>query len=350
VRNCFSEAPLCGDCGLLFLGHNRTEDGKVSVAVRPPLITSEALRPGRRPGSRISPVRDSAARKTNVLRRRVVGPAEPYDLQPNLSPAQRHVLDGLRAHGIAVTTFDDLVGDGALWLELEAEMRSWVARAEKLAPKLAKPKHKSDYLIRRWTPDSDGGVVDDPRIPSDSPWVRLAASDALLDVVNSYRGVYTKLVGLDNWYTVPFPESEERVASQLWHRDPEDVHVVKCFLYFSDVDEDAGPFEYVPGSANGGRYGELWQWGTEKRWYPPPEEFEARIPMSDRVRLTGPKGTLILCDTAGFHRGGYARAKPRVLESHTYISPDAKHDKLYHEIVWRNVDGLSWQSRYALAC
>ena len=290
----------------------------------------------------------SARRPQKVVQPRTPLPAETYDRQPDLSAAQQGALDDLRIHGIAVTTFARLVGDEALWCELEAEMNSYVERARELAPKLPRPKRKDQFLIRRWTPDSAGEVVDDPRIPSDSPWLRLAVCDALLDVVNSFRGVYTKLVGIDNWYTVPFSENDQRVASQRWHRDPEDVHVVKCFLYFSDVDPDAGPFEYVPSSTTDGRYGELWEWGTQKRWYPPQEEFEARIPESDRIQLTGPSGTLILCDTGGFHRGGHARAKPRVLSTHTYISPDSKYDKMYHEVVWRDGCELSYQSRYAL--
>lgn len=257
-------------------------------------------------------------------------------------------MDDLRARGIAVSTFDELVGDDALWLELEGEMEEFAARAQQLAPKLERPSHKDDFLIRRWTPDRDGRVVDDPRIPSDSPWLGFAAGDKLLDVVNSFFGVYGKLVGIDNWYTVPFPESQERVKSQRWHRDPEDVHVVKGFLYFNDVDLDAGPFEYVPGSADGGRYGDLWRWGAGKVWYPPQDELEARIPESDRIALTGPKGTLILCDTGGFHRGGHARSKPRVLETHTYVPAAAEYDKMYHEVVWRDGAELSRQSRYAL--
>jgi hypothetical protein len=279
---------------------------------------------------------------------RTPSPAERYDDPQDLSPSQRLAVDELRAGGIAVSTFDELVGDEALWRELEGEMAAFVARARQLTPKLAKPEQKDQFLVRRWTPDSDGTVVDDPRIPSDSPWFRFAASDALLEVVNSYVGVYTKLVGLDNWYTVAFPEAYDRVASQRWHRDPEDRHVVKCFLYFSDVDEDSGPFEYIPGSAEGGAYGGLWPWGAEEGWYPPQAELEARIPESDRLRLTGPKGTLILCDTGGFHRGGHALGQPRVLSTHTYISAAAEREKMYHEVVWRKGGELSWQARYAL--
>jgi hypothetical protein len=293
-------------------------------------------------------VERSARGPQSVVQSRTPHPVEAYEQPPDLSAAQQEALDGLRSRGLAVTTFAELVGDPDLWSELEAEMSSFAERALQLAPKLAKPERKDQFLIRRWTPNSAGEVVDDPRIPSDSPWLRFAACDALLDVVNSFRGLHTKLVGIDNWYTVPFPGSDRRVASQEWHRDPEDVHVVKCFLYFSDVGVDSGPFEYVPGSATGGRYGKLWEWGTQKRWYPPQDELEDRIPESDRIQLTGPRGTLILCDTGGFHRGGYASARPRVLATHTYVSPDARCDKLYHEVVWREDEELSRQSRYAL--
>jgi hypothetical protein len=39
------------------------------------------------------------------------------------------------------------------------------------------------------------------------------------------------------------------------------------------------------------------------------------------VTFTGPKGTLILCNTSGLHRGGFATAGPRVLATATYCSP-----------------------------
>jgi hypothetical protein len=283
-----------------------------------------------------------------VLFVRAPAAAETYAEEPQLTAAQQRALDDLRARGIAITTFDELIGDQALWHELDGEMQQFVARAEALAPKLPRPDRKDQFLIRRWRPDKFGGVLDDPVIPSDSPWLRFAASDTLLDVVNSYRGVYAKVLDLDNWFTVPFPEDYERVASQRWHRDPEDLHVVKCFLYFSDVDEEAGPFEYAAGSAGGGRYGDLWPWGVDDMWYPPVEELEAKIPASDRLTLTGARGTLILCDTSGFHRGGHARSNPRILATHTYVSPATEWEKMFWEIAWREGHELSRQARYAL--
>ena len=37
--------------------------------------------------------------------------------------------------------------------------------------------------------------------------------------------------------------------------------------------------------------------------------------------FVGAKATLIFCNTAGFHRGGFSTTKPRVLATATYSSP-----------------------------
>ena len=151
--------------------------------------------------------------------------------------------------------------------------------------------------------------------------------------------------------TLPVEDAQERTDSQQWHRDPEDQHVVKVFLYFSDVDEEAGPFEYIPSSAEGGKYGNLWPWGKGSPRYPPTDELEQAIPVSERVAATGPRGTLVICDTSGFHRGGYARSKPRVLSTHTYvnrkITPD-KPERRKFQVEWGDGE-LSEQARFALS-
>ncbi len=237
-------------------------------------------------------------------------PAEPVEL----TSSQQRVLDDLRTRGIATASFDELFGDERLWADVQADMDRFVEQALRHVPSdLSRPERKDQFLVRRWRADKSGKSLEKPRLTSDSPWLRLAASDTLLGIVDSYREIKTKLVDIDCWYTVPFREDYDRVASQRWHRDPEDLNVVKCFVYFSDVDEEAGPFEYVAGSTKGGPYGDFWPWGESESWYPPDGELEAHVPESDRLLVTGPAGTVVLCDTSGFHRGGHARSKPRIL-------------------------------------
>jgi hypothetical protein len=53
----------------------------------------------------------------------------------------------------------------------------------------------------------------------------------------------------------------------------------------------------------------------------PDEDVQAQVPAEEIVTFTGSKGTLILCNTSGLHRGGFATAGPRVLATATYCSP-----------------------------
>jgi hypothetical protein len=264
-----------------------------------------------------------------------------------LTEVQQRALSALRKTGIAIVSFGELIEDPALWQELKTEMDAFVESAEaQLAS--GSGRRKKAFLIRRF----ERGKSKQPRkaaiLPTDGPWLKYAAGDRLLDVVNAYRGAQTKLIDFDQWYTIPVGEDGERIASQQWHRDPEDQHVVKVFLYFSDVDEEAGPFEYIPESAEGAKYGHLWPWGESER-YPPTEELEQKIPASDRMAAKGSVGTLVICDTSGFHRGGYARSKPRVLSTHTYVNRKVKPDRQMRkfEVDWRDNE-LSEQARFAL--
>ena len=271
-------------------------------------------------------------------------------LLADLTDVQQRVLGELRESGIAIVPFADLVGDDDLWQALKADMDAFTASAEHELEHGGGGKRKKDFLIRRY-PRGKKKLPKEPAIlPSDGPWLRYAAGDPLLGIVNAYRGAQTKLVDFDLWYTIPVGDEAERVASQEWHRDPEDQHVIKVFLYFSDVDEDAGPFEYVRHSAEGFEYGHLWPWGESER-YPPAEELDAAIPAAERIRATGPAGTLVICDTSGFHRGGYARTKPRILSTHTYINKKItaeRPERRKFTVDWRDGE-LSDASRFALS-
>ena len=266
-----------------------------------------------------------------------------------LTPVQRRVLDELRATGISIVPFAELVGNAPLWEELRADMDAFAAWAEERLAASGRGGKKT-FLIRRYERGKSKLPLEPAILPSNGPWLRFAASDALLGVVNAYREAMCKLVDFDQWYTVPVGDTHEREASQRWHRDPEDQHVVKVFLYFSDVDEEAGPLEYVRDSAAGGRYGDLWPWGKGSPRYPPQDELERAIPRDARVSATGPVGTLVVCDTSGFHRGGYARSKPRILSTHTYVNKKITADRPERrkfQVDWQNGE-LSEQARFAL--
>lgn len=270
----------------------------------------------------------------------------PPPAQGALDDLQRRLLDSLRIDGIAVTRYDDLLTEPS-FPELAADAAPFVAAAEERARAAGPaPRKKRDIIIRRFEERGEGAARH--RFALDDLWVRVGVSDRVLDVVNAYRDQDTSIYNIDLWYTVPFPAADTRIGSQRWHRDPAEEHVVKLFLYLSDVDADAGPFEYVRGSPSGGRYGHLWPWSRDDR-HPPEDELYAAVDPADRLTLTGPAGTVILCDTGGFHRGGFAHTTPRVLATWTYVSPAAGLARRFEVDIDGRADQLPAKVRTALA-
>jgi hypothetical protein len=273
---------------------------------------------------------------------------------PALDAEQQRCLDALVQDGIAITSFGSLVGDDELWARLAADSAAFAAigpsrlapsdhdgeneelvelqalleaclqkgktdKAEKVRAKIAKitsaGTRKNTFIARQF--------ADDPGSVIGTPWLEFATSPRVLDVVNSYLKMYVKVRYIDEWYTAVSNSEAERITSQRWHRDNDDQYIVKAFLYMNEVGLGSGPFEYIPGSALGGAYSEIWPWQPLGEMYPPQDEFEQRVPVDSRVTLTGPAGTLALVNTSGFHRGGFATESHRVMAIVTYCSPAA---------------------------
>jgi len=266
---------------------------------------------------------------------------------PSLDEVQRQVLDSLRREGYASLSLSELVPDAGVWQELEsdaarfvAETESGLAREREGGKSELRRRAGKEFLVRKYSWGEQLGL--------DDPWLRLGTHPRLLDLANAYLQMWSKLEYVDVWYT-PSAGSDERRASQRWHRDFNDRHLLKAFLYLVDVDEETGPFEYVPRSAPGGELEAHWRWRPLGDNYPPEGELATRI--GDRaVKFTAPKGTLILCNTSGFHRGGFASGKPRVLATLTWDSPaslKALSERNY-TFVPQNGAALGEAQRYAL--
>jgi hypothetical protein len=263
-------------------------------------------------------------------------------IAPSPKETQAAIVDALRDDGIAAVDLRELLGT-ELWTEALADVEPFVAEQTARLESLGeKPEHKDQVIVRRFEQRGD----EPPRFTLDSPWLRIALSDPVLAVVNEYRGLATKLYYADNWFTPPYAGADQRIASQRWHRDPEEEHVVKTFLYLVDVDADGGPFEYVKGSAPGNRYGDVFPYGGKVK-NPTDDDLATEVPDDERVTMTGPAATMIFCDTSGFHRGGFARARPRVMALWSYVSPDGLEGRRFEV----ELDGreLSPEARAALA-
>jgi hypothetical protein len=267
---------------------------------------------------------------------------------PALDETQQCIVDALRTDGYATAPLRELVPDEKLRSELEADAAEFVAETESALaeersggePSALRRRAGKEFLVRKYA----WGV----QLGLDDPWLRLGVHARLLDVANTYLEMWSKLEYVDVWYTPP-ADADERRSSQRWHRDFNDRHLLKAFVYLVDVDEETGPFQYVARSAPGGELDALWPWRPLGDNYPPEDELERRIE-GNAVSFTAPKGTIIFCNTSGFHRGGFAKSKPRTLATFTWDSAaslKALSERNY-TFVARNGVTLNASQRYAL--
>ena len=235
--------------------------------------------------------------------------------EPQLDETQRGLVDALDREGYVTLPFTDLF-DEERWHAIEAQGADFVAETERTIAegRIGKVRAGKEFVVRA---HSFEGVT----LTADDAWFSAAASRRLLDVANAYLRLWAKLSYVDLWYTAQQPASDERVASQNWHVDFDDKHLLKAFVYLSDVGPEQGPFEYVPGSQPGGQHHGVRPWVPMGFGRVDDADVAKSVPPDEIATFTGPRGTLILCNTSGLHRGGFATAGPRVLATATYCSP-----------------------------
>jgi hypothetical protein len=128
--------------------------------------------------------------------------------------------------------------------------------------------------------------------------LELANDPALLATVESYFGCRPMISG---WaLRQSTPSAGEPAELQRFHRDIPDWSVLKLFVYLTDVDAGSGPHTYVEGSHR--------TRGTFRQAYLADSQVTGRV-----VSLLGPRGTCILADTYGIHKGLAPTTTPRLM-------------------------------------
>ena len=243
------------------------------------------------------------------------------DNRPSLDPVQRRIVESLDHGGYALASVEELLSKQA-WQALQHQAAGFVEQTEANLEQLRQRKGKN-FLVRKYEHGRENVLG------LDDPWLDVCGSRRLLDIANEYLRLWSKVDYLDVWYSIPIGQDVERRASQLWHRDFEDRHLLKVFLYLVDVDEQTGPLEYVSGSQPDGPYADIDPWqasgisasqkGTALLSIG--QQIAKRVPTEKIRTFTAPKGTMIFCNSSGLHRGGFAKIRPRVLATAAYTSP-----------------------------
>lgn len=89
-------------------------------------------------------------------------------------------------------------------------------------------------------------LLRDEKLTTDSPYVKLALSPAVLNMAAQYFGEVPYLAYIQVTYSHPTDNASWK-ASQMWHQDYDDKKLFKLFVYCTDVKEAGdGPFTYLP--------------------------------------------------------------------------------------------------------
>src|SRR5206468_1080734 len=127
--------------------------------------------------------------------------------------------------------FSEVTGDASTWSAVEEQAAAFVAETESgLAGdrEALRVRAGKEFVVRLHSYGAELGP--------DDPWFAVCTSRRMLDIANTYLGLWSKLEYVDMWYSVPQPAGADRKSSQRWHRDFNDKHLLKAFLYLVDVD------------------------------------------------------------------------------------------------------------------
>ena len=157
-----------------------------------------------------------------------------------------------------------------------------------------------------------------PRASYGSPHWQLALHPDVLYIINSYMYAYAKIYHIDYLLNIPTQDLAAK-KSQVWHRDG-DGTVLKLFVYLSDVSAKHGPFTYAPGTHSGALRKINYKSGKR-----PQTDSELRELLGgyerEFVPCVGQKGTVVIANTSGMHKGGHVLEGERKVLVIAYYPP-----------------------------
>lgn len=141
----------------------------------------------------------------------------------------------------------------------------------------------------------------------------LICDSSILSVAQEYLGCPPTFDVPGLTIATPFGEKQDESAAQMFHFDMDRLKWLKVFFYLSDVTMDNGPHTFIKGSHKSGKI----PWKILKKYYSRLTDDEVRkyYDEKDHVVFTGKRGTIILEDTRGLHKGIKPKKGERALLS-----------------------------------
>ena len=130
-------------------------------------------------------------------------------------------------------------------------------------------------------------------------------SDLLIDIATNYYGCRPSITGC--YLMKSFVNELPEAGFNFFHSDNQSARFIKFFLYLNDVEQDGGPFCYVPHSHRRKPLG--WRANNTRSL----TDIENCYGAGSALKLTAKVGDLIVSDTTGFHRAEKPKRKPPLM-------------------------------------
>jgi hypothetical protein len=132
-----------------------------------------------------------------------------------------------------------------------------------------------------------------------------------IEIARKYFNTEPYLDGLSMWWTTNYKKSPDKASAQYFHFDMDTIRWLKFFIYLTDVDENSGPHVYISGTHKSGSIPKH----ILNKGYQRLDDnliFENFDPNTVKT-FFGKKGTIIVEDTRGLHKGLNVKSNDRLL-------------------------------------
>lgn len=142
--------------------------------------------------------------------------------------------------------------------------------------------------------------------------VQLLLSDpSLLALAESYLNARPRFDVLSMWWHTNFHSQPDSEAAQFYHFDLDRLKWLKVFIYLTDVGPQDGPHSFIEGShAPGGIPQNLLDKGYARL---SDAEVLSNYGSCKEIRFAAPRGTIIVEDTRGLHKGNAVSGNSRLI-------------------------------------
>ena len=147
---------------------------------------------------------------------------------------------------------------------------------------------------------------------------KIFSDPQFLKIARNYLKVEPIIDIVAMWWHTDYQKTPDSNAAQFYHFDMDRVKWLKFFFYITDVNSNSGPHCFIEGTHNPKNVPQtLLDKGYVRLT---DEEIASHFDSKKIIEFTGKAGTIIIEDTAGFHKGKHVHSGDRLIFQTEYVA------------------------------